>query len=500
MTSIRRVMLVSLIATVSLVTVVAAAFSYRAGLQEAGDLFDAKLAHSARVLMSLVDSSLQDIAKRAPGEPLVIEVWHGQAEGEGPALAFPTGHAYETKLAFQVRDARGRLLLRSESGPQRPLAPLREGYADRNIDAQRWRTFSLRAPSGLWYQAGEVSDIRAEIAEEIAFGTLLPLLIALPLLAALVWCIVTWALRDLRRISAEIGERAPERKLALRAMPSLSTPSQSTPSQNISSQILPLRIARVPVEIEPLVSALNSLLARLQTAWARERRFTADAAHELRTPIAALKVHADNLRNAGDATEAEASLRQLERGIERIERAVAQLLALNRVGPDASLSAPVPIDLEAIVAEQADALQPLAASRRIEIALRTQPVRVLGDGPALESLVRNLLDNALRYTPEGGRVRVALERSHGRATLLVDDSGPGIPAEARERVFERFYREPGHGVEGSGLGLSIVSEVLALHQGSVALETAPELGGLRVRVALPAEAGSAGGAQPQANS
>ncbi len=461
MTSIRRLMLVSLIATVSLVTIAAAAFSYRVGLQEAGELFDAKLAHSARVLMSLVDGSLQDIARRESGEPLVIDVWHGDASGEGEALAFSDGHAYETKLAFQVRDPKGRLLLRSQSGPERPLAPLRPGYVDREIDGQHWRSFSLRAPSGFWYQAGEASDIRAEIAEEIAFGTLLPLLIALPLLAAMVWFIVTWSLRDLRKISDEIGERAPER-------------------------MAPLRIERVPVEIERLVAAVNSLLGRLQDALARERRFTADAAHELRTPIAALKVHADNLRTARDADEAEESRQQLDRGIERIERLVAQLLILNRVEPSAAMPAPVAMDLDAIVDQQVEGLRALAEVRRIEFSVQTQPTHLLGDGPALESLVRNLLDNALRYTPEGGRVRVALSRADGAAVLCVEDSGPGIAPEARERVFERFHREPGSGVEGSGLGLSIVREVLALHRGAIELDPSPELGGLRVRIALPA--------------
>jgi two-component system, OmpR family, sensor histidine kinase QseC len=461
MTSIRRMMLVSLIATVSLVMIAAAAFSYRVGLQEAGELFDAKLAHSARVLMSLVDGSLRDIPQREPGEPLVIAVWRGEAAGEGEALAFSDGHAYETKLAFQVRDAQGRLLLRSESGPAQPLAPMRAGYADITIDGQQWRSFSLRSPNGFWYQAGEASDIRAEIAEEIAFGTLVPLLIALPLLAAMVWFIVTWSLRDLRKISDEIGERAPER-------------------------MTPLRIERVPMEIERLVSAVNNLLGRLQTTLARERRFTADAAHELRTPIAALKVHADNLRTARDAEEAEESRQQLDRGIERIERLVAQLLILSRVEPQATMPAPVPNDLEAIVHQQVDALRALADVRRIELSVQTQPTRLLGDGPALESLVRNLLDNALRYTPEGGRVRAALSNAEGVALLSIEDSGPGIAADARERVFERFHREPGSGVEGSGLGLSIVREVLALHRGTIQLDTAPQLGGLRVRIALPA--------------
>lgn len=471
MTSIRRLMLVSLIGTVSVVTIVAAGFSYRVGLQEAGELFDAKLAHSARVLTSLVDGSLQDMPKRALGEPLAIEVWHGEAEGKGTELAFSTGHAYETKLAFQVRDREGRLLMRSDSGPLQPMAPLRPGYADRTIDGQQWRTFTMRSRNGYWYQTGEASDIRAEIAEEIAFGTLLPLLIALPVLAALVWWIVTWSLRDLRRVSAEIGERAPER-------------------------MSPLRLERVPAEIERLVVAINSLLARLDSALARERRFVAEAAHELRTPIAALKVHADNLRSARDAEESEESRLRLDGGIERIERLVSQLLTLNRLEPEAALSTTVPIELDYIVRQQTEALRALADVRRIGLEVRTAAVRVMGDAPALESLTRNVIDNALRYTPEGGRVRVALEIEPGRlepdrlqaawAILCVEDSGPGVPPEARERIFERFHREPGSRVEGSGLGLAIVREALALHRGTIKLDASPDLGGLRIRIALPA--------------
>ncbi len=461
MTSIRRLMLVSLITTVSLVTITAAGFSYRVGLQEANELFDAKLAHSARVLMSLVDASLQDLAERERDEPLEIKVWHAENKGEEQALVFSDGHAYETKLAFQVRDVKGRLLLRSDSGPTQSLAPLRAGYADLTIDGQRWRSFSLRSPNGFWYQAGEAADIRAEIAEEIAFGTLLPLLIALPMLAAMVWFIVTWSLRDLRKISDEIGALAPER-------------------------MAPLRIERVPVEIERLVAAVNRLLGQLQNALARERRFTADAAHELRTPIAALKVHADNLRTARDAEETEESRQQLDRGIERIERLVAQLLVLNRVEPSAQMPAPVAIDLDAVVNQQVEGLRALAEVRRIELSVRTQPTHLLGDGPAMESLVRNLLDNALRYTPEGGRVSIVLSRVQSNAVLCVEDSGPGIAPEARERVFDRFHREPGSTVQGSGLGLSIVREVLALHRGAIELDPSPELGGLRARIVLPA--------------
>ena len=462
MISIRRALLVSILGITTLVLLVAAAFSYRAGLQEAGELFDAKLAHSSRVLMSLVDEPLSDLDARPDDHtPRVIEVWHGRAEGEGDALAMPDGHAYETKLAFQVRDARGTLLLRSDSGPDRRLAPLIPGFADQVIDGEHWRTFTLKSPSGHWYQSGELAAIREEIAEEIALGTMLPLLAALPLLALFVWVAVGWACRSLQRVSDAVALRAPER-------------------------LEPIQLARVPREVFGLVQALNGLLARLQSGLARERRFTADAAHELRTPLAALKVHAYNLHHADDDSERAQSQAHLDAGIQRMERLVAQLLALSRIESAGAASERASIDLADVVRHHERDLGAIGAIDRKQIRLTLQTTRVPGDGAAIDALVRNLIDNALRYTPPGGRIEVHLGHDGGRATLVVEDSGPGIPEDARERVFERFHRELGTGVEGSGLGLAIVAEALQLHGGTIALDTSPTLGGLRATVSLPA--------------
>ena len=461
MSSVRRLLLVALVGTLSAGMAVAGAFSYRAGLREAGEMFDAKLAHSARVLMSLVDDSLGDLVERPASEPLVIQVWHGNAEGHGPDLISAGGHAYETKLAFQARDRQGRLLLRSESGPGEALAPLAPGYADVRINGSLWRTFTLRAPSGRWYQAGELSDIREEIAGEIAFGTLLPLLLALPMMALMIWLAVSWASRGLVRISAEIESRAPDR-------------------------LSPIQLERVPREIQGLVKAVNGLLSRLDAAFARERRFTADAAHELRTPVAAVKVHADNLRMAVGEEQRKESQGQLDASVRRIERAISQLLALSRMEAGA---VPVPrqdIDFAALVRGQAEDHAEELRLRHIALAAELDAARVCGDPAALAVLVRNLLDNAIRYSPESGRIRLAVLNDGKRVQLVVEDSGPGIPSEARERVFGRFHRELGTGVEGSGLGLSIVAQVLDSHGGSITLDDSPALGGLRATVTLPA--------------
>ncbi|MEQ1513786.1 MAG: ATP-binding protein [Lysobacteraceae bacterium] len=459
-------MLWSIIGVTSLVLLIAAGFSYRAGLQEAGELFDAKLAHSSRVLMSLVDEPFDDLAAHSDGvgagDPVIIRVWRGQATGTGRALAKAEGHAYETKLAFQVRDARGALLLRSDSGPDQALAPLAPGFADRKIDGEHWRTFTLKSPSGHWYQSGELAAIREEIAGEIAFGTLLPLLAALPLLALCVWLAVDWACASLQRVSDAVEQRAPDR-------------------------LEPIELTRVPHEIQGIVKAVNGLLERLDKALSRERRFTADAAHELRTPISALKVHAYNLRQSATNGERAHSQQHLDAGIHRMERLVAQLLALSRIESGSVAPARQTIDLAATVRRHERDCAALGAADGKRIRLTEEPASVLGDELVIEALVRNLLDNAMRYAPPDGAVEVRVGRDGDRAMLVVEDSGPGIPEEARQRVFDRFHRELGTGVEGSGLGLSIVAQALQLHRGEIVLDTSPTLGGLRATVTLPAQ-------------
>lgn len=330
------------------------------------------------------------------------------------------------------------------------------------IDGAQWRVFTLRAPSGHWYQAAELSDIRAEIAGEIASGTLTPLLVALPLLALLVWAVIAWACSFLERVSGEIHARA-------------------------ADNLAPLAIRRVPLEIQGLVSAINNLLARLESALGRERQLIADAAHELRTPVAALRIHAENLRSATSEADRKQSQDRVEAGVARLERALAQMLTLSRVESEAANVARAAVDLRAVVRSRLDDLAHLVAERRLQPELRLAAASVPGDLPAIEALVRNLLENALRYSPLGGKIAIELDVRDGQAVLVVEDAGPGIPTEARERVFERFHRELGTGVEGSGLGLAIVAQVLAAHRGSVQLDTSPALGGLRVRVTLPAE-------------
>lgn len=455
----RRTLLVVLLSTLALLMAVAGFFSYRAGLQEAGEMFDARLVQSTRVLIGLVDEPLSDLTA-FPGDPIVLRGWHGQAKGVGEELAFEEGHAYESKLAFQVWDRDHRLLLRSDSAPTTPLAALQPGYASPIIGGEQWRTFTMRTKEGRWFLSGERSDIREELAEDIAGGTLLPLLLALPLMALVIWWSVSHVTRSLRQVSDQIGQRDPER-------------------------MSPLDLGDVPREAHGLVHAVNELLTRLNDALSRERRFVADAAHELRTPISALKVHAGNVRQSQDEAGRAQAQDLLDDSVGRLERLVAQLLTLSRAEALSRIS-PARLSLDAIVAIEVDALSTFFDLNRQYLALELESVEVKGNEAALTALIRNVLENAIRYTPVKGSILVCVRREGNMATLIVADSGPGIAVEERERVFDRFYRTLGSGVPGSGLGLSIVREVADAHGASVKLGTSARLGGLEVRVGWPA--------------
>jgi two-component system sensor histidine kinase QseC len=465
--SIRRVLLVALIGLLSILMALAAAFSYRAGLQEAGEMFDARLVQSARVLVGLVDESLADLAEH-PGEPIVLHGWRGRVEGVGEALAFADGHAYETKLAFQIRDAQGRLLLRSDSAPVQAFAPLRPGFTDQRIDQATWRVFTLRSPQGWWFQSAEHADIRQELAADIAMATLVPLLVALPLMAALIWIVVRWATRSLVRVSDQIGERDPER-------------------------MSPLEFSNLPAEVHGLVRAVNGLLQRLDSALARERRFIADAAHELRTPISALKVHVANLLQASNDDERAESQQHVEASASRLEKLVAQLLALSRAEQGPQAHRPALLDLDTVVSMEVEDVRALARAKGQVLALSLAGVQLRGDEFTLALLVRSLVENAVRYTPEGGCIAVSTQLMANVAMICVEDSGPGIAEEARERVFLRFHRELGTGVEGSGLGLSIANEVVIAHGGRIELGVSNTLGGLEAKVLLPLTCGTCPG-------
>lgn len=242
----------------------------------------------------------------------------------------------------------------------------------------------------------------------------------------------------------------------------------------------------VPEEVAPLAQALNDLFARLQQAFEGERRFTADAAHELRTPLAALKIQAQVALRANNVVERNTALENVLRGVDRATRLVEQLLTLARVDPETITLGFKPVELQGLAASVMRDLEPLAHAKHIEMALEVSSAcNVFGDDAQLGLLLRNLIDNAIRYTPAGGRVLVVLQ-SIGGVSIEVCDTGPGIAAAERDQVLQRFYRISGSGEEGSGLGLSIVRRIAELHGAQLTLSDNPSGTGLLAKVFWPA--------------
>ena len=255
--------------------------------------------------------------------------------------------------------------------------------------------------------------------------------------------------------------------------------------QRDAENLAPLLLAPLPKELEPVVAALNRLLQQVTSVLEREKRFLADAAHELRTPLSVLRIHAQNALEAPEEADRQAALRQLSCGVDRATRVVTQLLTLARLAPDALQIAMRPLDLARYVRGELAELIPLALERDQELTLdydETADYRLRADAPSLGTLLQNLVSNAVQYTPPGGRIAVTLKAEAQSLCLQVADSGPGVSAEERERLFLRFYRQGGG--QGAGLGLSIVQRIVELHRGEIRLDHA-SLGGLEVHVCLP---------------
>ena len=447
MISIRRRLLAILLSLFLGAWMLLAGLTYWSARREAIELFDAQLEQSARVLLSLTLHELEeDEHESIPAAELSQKM---------------VGHHDEKRLAFQIwkQDI---LLLYSPNSPGTAMAPS-PGFSDQTLSGRPWRVFVLADETrGVRIEVAEDYKIRNELIFQILRQTLLPLLLSLPLLAIALWIAVGRGLSPLNNVAHQISARTP-------------------------NQLEPLDVAWVPGEIRPLALSLNRLLDQLRAALESERRFTANAAHELRTPLAALKAQADVALRAANQAEQQEGLRQIVRGIDRATRLVGQMLTLARLDPDAAVAIRRRIDLRSLTARVMAELAPAALDKNIELSLCDGvAVDVSGDDSSLEILIRNLIDNAIRYTPEHGNVQVDVRLDENRARLTVADTGPGVPEPDRERVFDRFYRISGTLAPGCGLGLSIVKRIAALHGAKIDLNRPPWGDGLQVSVDFPA--------------
>ncbi|CAN0623217.1 two-component system, OmpR family, sensor histidine kinase QseC [Burkholderia multivorans] len=430
MRSIRHQLLIWLLAIVVAGVGVAGWLIYRQALAEANELFDYQL---------------QEIAAALPSEPF-SQVFGSRTNGD-------------EGIVIQIWNRNGVLMYFSH--PRAPIAPRAElGFSTEHTDRGEWRVYGAIVGDNVVQLAQPVS-VRNRLAANVALRTLWPLIVLLPLLGAAVWVIVGRGLAPLRRVTRAVEARRPE-------------------------ALDPLADAPLPLEVQPLVRALNRLLARLSAALDTQKAFVADAAHELRTPLAAVQIQAQLVARAKDDDTRREALADLQSGVTRATRLAEQLLALARAEPDGG-TVRERIDLQALLAECVAAHAPLAQRRRIDLGFEdARPAAVVADVAALRVMFGNLLDNAVKYTPEGGRIDVSLTRdASGRACVQIGDSGPGIPPDERERVFDRFYRDSSArgrtDVSGSGLGLAIVRRVAAQQGATVSLGEAAA-GGLLVSV------------------
>ena len=345
------------------------------------------------------------------------------------------------------------------------------GFSTAATPEGRWRVYGVQAANSV-IQVAQPMSVRAQRAAGLALHTLAPFALLLPLLALFIWFAVGHALDPLRRLTRLVKARRVD---ALDVLPD----------------------AGLPVEVQPLVLALNDLLGRLRAALERERAFMADAAHELRTPLTALHLQLGMLARASDESERAAAMGSLAAGVQRAIRLIEQMLALARQQP--RLDAPrAPVRLDTLARAAVAELVPLADAGGIDLGVEAaQPATVDGDADALRTLLRNLVDNAVRYTPRGGRVDVAVTvdartgaapGAAAGARVTVTDTGPGIPAAERARVFDRFYRRAGTEPPGSGLGLAIVRTIADAHGAAVELADGPGGRGLSVTVRFSAPA------------
>ncbi|TRZ55404.1 MAG: two-component sensor histidine kinase [Rhodocyclaceae bacterium] len=430
--SIRRQLIVALLATIAVAVLAAAYGSYRLARAGIDEVFDY---HLRQIALSLRDHAPQSHTRLAVTDD-------------------------ELDFVIQVFDRDGKRRYSSLPNASLP-GHSQPGFSTAETEDGRWRIYAIQLNDQI-VQVAQPTRVRREAAAAAALRTVMPFLVLLPVLGALIWWTVGIGLVQLGRLAHDVKSRS-------------------------AVQLEPLPLAEVPVEARPLIEALNDLLKRLSAALAAQRAFIADAAHELRTPLTALQLQAKLIERANTQPDRAAAVADLKRGLVRASHVVQQLLTLAREEPGGgSPRSYAHVDLVSLAGIVAADYTLLAESRGIDLGLGKSVANatVSGDADALRTLIANLLENAIRYTPGPGRVDIAVAVEGPRPSLTISDSGPGIPEKEREKVFDRFYRRTEFAEPGSGLGLAIVRAIADRHGASIELAASP-LGGLLVSVRFP---------------
>lgn len=354
------------------------------------------------------------------------------------------GQSPTHQLLVQIYDSHSNKLYLSSPHKPLPLAE-RQGFSDFTLDQdEQWRQYTSTIGAKI-IQVAQPVKIRSDLAVSAAMHIVQPLMVLIPFLAIAIWFVIVQSLQPLNKTARAIALRSP-------------------------TSMTPIATEGLPYELKSLVEALNSLMARLGESLSAQQRFASDAAHELRTPLAAIKLQAQLLSRAKTDELRAKYTERLQQGVARGVRLVQQLLTIARLDPDAAHKPMTSVDLAAIATSVAEDLSISAEGKNIALSAHVEPISVMGMEDALRLLITNLTDNAIRYTPEGGRIEIAVAPEGNGAAITITDNGPGIAPEERKRVFERFYRALGTKVSGTGLGLAIVARIVQLHAGTIAIE------------------------------
>ena len=440
MKSIRTYLLLALIAIITLVTFLSLLQGYKDSIAKAHQLFDDRLQSMA----AMIANANQDLHPHSAGTQKL-----------------------SSAVFFQILTNDFSLLARSNNATMPLLSAdndVTAGFRDINFSGYRWRVYILKDDNlNRWIITGERSDISYILAENVVTASIIPIVLAIPIAAFIIWIAIGVGLKPLRELTGQLNNKQVD-------------------------DLSPVIMANTPEELTSLVASTNALLQRLNDAFVREQQFSADAAHELRTPISILKVQLHNLQNNEHISDA--ALSPLASGIERMGQVIEQILSLYRYSPEQALIQQSEIDLSAIV-------KGIIARDYDQIAMKQQKISlsggevclIRGNQFALETLVQNLISNASKYTPEQGEIQVTSKHITSGVRLIIEDSGPGIPQDQYKQVFERFYRVDGDrhnsGILGCGLGLAIVKHIVELHKAKITLHHSTQLGGLKVMIDFP---------------
>ena len=457
MTSIRRRTLTLIIGLLLAGLLLISVLNLHDSNHEIAEVYDAQLAQNARLLQGVMSMPLASQDR--------TELYRAFNKALADAVPKVDGHPYESKIAFQVWNAQGERLVFTHSAPSFSTPPTEPGYSNVNdVSGREWRGFLLKdKDNGLRVWVGERDDVRSDLVGRIVRHTLWPNVLGSLILAGMVWLAIGWGLKPLADMAAILRARH-------------------------SGSLEPMLLTPLPTELEPMQAALNRMLAQIQDMIGRERRFIADAAHEMRTPLAVLRVHAQNLLEAGTEQERRESLQFLISGVDRASRLVNQLLTMARLEPKSNPPPLQRIDLSETVRNSLVQLTPWLLSKHLELAFEdsAQALHVMASTAAIDIALSNLITNAANFSPENGVITVKLSEADGWCLLSVEDQGPGIDEADRARLFERFYSRGN--ANGAGLGLTIVNTIALRLGGRITLVNRAE-GGLCATLSVPISSG-----------